>query len=783
MSRLSGLAGRFLATAPQSARHKLHALRFRRLTENLRGLAELCDDATHKLGGQWVLDRRYVASFSQRALELGREIVFDSGVVAGGGLTELYADLDSVRRGLDGLLARRARGGPAAPLVVPLGRAVDVQGVCGSAGRLAELGQQLGIPVSEGFVITAAALVQHLKHNRLWDRVRAACESGSSGSADEAEAQGLAEALRAAPLPETVRRAIAEATAALTGTDVGNTFALYPAATTLGRPDRSGEWAHARHGVDAENVPGAYTRLLSDRLPSDVLSKGEADGQWPCVTCVREAPAQLRGLLLTSDPDRPLSMRLEVGAGGSETHVVPRHPSEDAPGGLPDDFAPLIRMALVAERFAGRPQMIAWTRGEGGFTVEQCADMGPPTTEARSGPRLAEALRRSETVFSDPASVAVAGVAVGRLRHVAGPPGPSDARPSVLVLDGLGGELSRDALRDAAAVLVAGELVEESWLAVAREWCVPVLVGLGAATERLREAETVTVDAQEGVVYRGLAEELVLYHLAEPSCHQAEPEYRLLREAIKRVAPPMHAGAAQDSEGGRGAPHLAEMLRGAHERALRSFGTLHFGSWGRRAGIALRGSGFPGSVRVVDAADGTFPAGENEWRSGLGWERIRSGPFRALLEPLASIDQKRRSPAREPLPAALAILTEERATIHVEWRTGTLLVDACLGEHRPANTVFCALRGTPVGDAEPLREALVESGFRLLDLDPGLTGWMPVRDLEDTRRVLGRMGRSLGPLLSESARVPRGGEERRPRRNQPENTEAFVGKGTGGRRA
>jgi phosphohistidine swiveling domain-containing protein len=477
-------------------------------------------------------------------------------------------------------------------------------------------------------------------------------------------------------------------------------------------------------------------------------------------------------------------MRLEVDAGGGETHVVPRHPIEDAPDGLPDDFAPLTRMALVVERFAGRPQMIAWTRSEGGFAVEQCADMGPPATEPPSGPRLAEALRRYGTAFSDPAAVAVSGFAVGRVRHVPGPPGPSDAaRPSVLVLDGAGGDLPRDALRDAAAVLVAGELVEESWLAVAREWCVPVLVGLGAATERLGEAGTVTVDAEEGAVYRGLAEELVLYHLAEPSCYQAEPEYRLLREAIKRVAPPSYVGAAQDSEGPRGAPNLAEMLRGAHERALRSFGTLHFGSWGRRAGIALRGSGFPGSVRVVDAAGGTSPAGENEWRSGLGWERIRSGPFRALLEPLTPTDRERPSPPREPHPAALAVLTEERATVHVVWRTGTLLVDACLGEHRPANTVYCALRGTPVGDAEPLREAVVESGFRLLDLGPGLTGWIHARDLEDTRRVLGRMGRSLGPLLSESASVSRGGEERRPRRNQSENTEAFRGKGPGGRRA
>jgi phosphohistidine swiveling domain-containing protein len=754
VSRLSGLASRFLATAPQSTRHKLHALRFRRLTDDLRGLVELCDDATRKLGGQWVLDRRYVASFGQRALELGREIVFDSGVLAGGDSSELYADLDSVRGGLDGLLARPALGDSREPFVVPLGYAEGAGAVWGPLGRLAELQQHLEIVIPEGFAITVAGLVEHLKHNGLWERVQRACERRASDSGDEVEAPGLVEALRAAPLPETIRRAIADATAALVEVEPEATFALYPTPASSEQSGRSGEWAHAVHGLSPADVAGAYARLASELVPLHVVREGEG---WPCVTCVRETPTERRGVLLTSDPDRPLSMRLEVGAGG-ETHVVPRHPARGELDGLPEDLAPLARMALVVERFAGRPQMIGWTRNEAGFVVVHCSDLDPPATEPPSGPRLAEALRRHESVFRDPASVAVAGFAVGPVRRVSGRPRlPDTARPAVLVLDDVSGDLPRDLLRKAAAVLAAPDVAEESWLALAREWCVPVLGGLGAATERLEEAEAVTVDADDGVVYRGLVEDLVLHHLVEPSSYQAEPEYRLLREAIRRVAPPSDAEAAPEPQG---ASPLAEVLRGAHERALASFGALHFGSWGRREGKTLRGAGFPGSVRVVDAGGGVSPPGEDDWRSGLAWQRVRSEPLRALLEPLTPADLEQSTRPRGSGPAALAVLAEERAVVHIQWPTGTLLIDAGLGEHVTANTIYCALRGTPVGDAGPLREAIVEAGFHLLDLGAGLTGWRPARELDDTRRVLGRMGQALGTLLSEPGRDSRGGDDR-----------------------
>ena len=222
-----------------------------------------------------------------------------------------------------------------------------------------------------------------------------------------------------------------------------------------------------------------------------------------------------------------------------------------------------------------------------------------------------------------------------------------------------------------------------------------------------------------------------------------EPEYRLLRAVIARLTvpssatlPPRQPAAVAD---------LAEVLQDAHERALRSFEGLHFRSWGRRAGCALVESGFPGPLRVVESGAGVSPAPDREWRSRVGWRQVDSRPLRALLEPLASS-----RPGRDlspPSSTALAILAEEWSTLAVAWPAGALVIHARLEEHAAANSIYCALRGDPPGSAQPLAAALTQSGFRLLALGPGLTGWVAGGDEVGTRTALGRIGPSLEGLL------------------------------------
>ena len=231
--------------------------------------------------------------------------------------------------------------------------------------------------------------------------------------------------------------------------------------------------------------------------------------------------------------------------------------------------------------------------------------------------------------------------------------------------------------------------------------------------------------------------------------HLEEPEYRLLRAAIQRLA----LTADTTPKG----PRLAEVLVDAHERALRSFADLHFRSWGRRAGTSLEGSGFPGLARVVDTGGGVVRS-DRDRGSRVAWDGVSSEPLRALLGPLAGSDRGQPARSSGPGPVALAMVGEGRSTVAVEWPTGALLVDARLDDHAAANFVYCALRGEPPGRSHELERTVVESGFYQLELGPGLTCWMAAGTRGDTRDALGRMGRSLEALLRDrpsTFRVPR----------------------------
>jgi phosphohistidine swiveling domain-containing protein len=715
---LSGSGGRL-------PRHKLHVARFRRLIEAVRRLVELHDDAKEKLAGQWVIDRGYVASFRHRALELGRELIFDSGVLADEDQQEVYAAFDRARAGLAAVLARREDSVQPIPQVFPLKQAAEARGapICDRVRFLAEVARELGVPVPQGLVI-------------------AGLEGGVS---------------------EAARRAITEASAELAESGAGGTFSLYPCCSGSGEMVWPEEWGQALFGIPPQDIAEACETLLSQLTlaaaqPPSAPSGSCARSGRLCVSCLLEQTARERGVLVTSDPDRPLSLRLEVLSGSARgTYAAERFPRgrgspEKRPpaDAIPLDYGPLVRVALAIERFAGRPQALAWTRGNLGFEVLQCADIVFPSAEGPAGPRLAEALRKSERVFHAVSSIAVAGVAAGNVCRLpsSAPPG-GEGGPSVLVLTKDQTDLPVSELRQAAAVLTATGGSELPWLPAARQARTPVLTGLGDATQRLQEGEPVTIDAQEGIVYRGITKELLLYHLVEPTCYQAEPAYRLLRSAVAWVAPASSPSLTWAAATTDEAPRLRDVLFLAHERALKSFESLRHGWWGR-SGVRLEGSGFPGSLRIVDVGAGTAPPRKREWFPRLAFERIRSEPFRVLLEPLAA-SRGERSLQRGTAPTALAVLTEESASVDIEWPEAMIVVDACLGDHAATNSVYCAFRSPRRAEApEPLRRAFRESGFRLLDVGTGLTGWVVGRVREETEHALRRLGRALVEILGSS---------------------------------
>ena len=342
MSWLAALAER-LGFHSAEPRHRLQALRFRNLIGNVRRLAELGDDAKEKLAGGWVVDRSYIATFAQRSLELAEEVLFDSSVLSPT-VAPRYLALDELRSSVESSLSERVVSRRAAPLIVPLREADRVEPSLVSDGaRVLAEAARLGVPVPDGFVVTEAVLDQVLAYN---DQTAL-----PAGSAPESGAEAPAPAPERLALPGAVREAIAAA--ALEIRQHGHVQLV------ASGDGWSGEGTTASV-VEAQSVAAAYARLVSRWLasarPSASRPQGRGPSPRPSLICLRDESALERGVLLSSDPDRPLQARLVVSTGEREVaYLLERYPEDGPPfAGAPDAYQPLIQMAVALERLAGR---------------------------------------------------------------------------------------------------------------------------------------------------------------------------------------------------------------------------------------------------------------------------------------------------------------------------------------------------------------------------------------------------------------------------------------------
>jgi pyruvate,water dikinase len=167
---------------------------------------------------------------------------------------------------------------------------------------------------------------------------------------------------------------------------------------------------------------------------------------------------------------------------------------------------------------------------------------------------------------------------------------------------------------------------------VAREWGVPALVNTGAATKILQAGETVTVDADRGIVFQGSVETLGM-----PPCDSAarpsdSPFRKRLRRLLDRISP-LHL---TDPESPDFAPEQCEsvhdLLRFIHEKAVREMFSLGGKGRGRVRGARKLVSDIPITLYLLDLGGGVRDKGEAK---GILLEEVKNTPLRALWRGLS----------------------------------------------------------------------------------------------------------------------------------------------------
>ena len=163
--------------------------------------------------------------------------------------------------------------------------------------------------------------------------------------------------------------------------------------------------------------------------------------------------------------------------------------------------------------------------------------------------------------------------------------------------------------------------------AVARELRVPTLLDVRGATDVLAEGMEVTVDAEENVVYEGVVEELLRFHLSNPPQEAEYEEFRLLRRLLRGIAPLNLDDPDAEGFRARSCATYHDVVRFAHEMGVRELVEMPgLKDRDRRRFVRRLDLAMPLDLDLLDLGGG-LAAGSR--RSPLGPEEVRSAPLSA----------------------------------------------------------------------------------------------------------------------------------------------------------
>lgn len=682
---------------------------FRSLVERNNRVLELIADAGEKLGGEYIFDVQYLRSLAGDLEVSVRGAVDDLNALTGYRYDELTRVFDQINTEIRSILEFR-QSIPRTDEVISLDHiGTEMADAVGEKmARLGEIWTRLECPVPNGFAVTAFACWSFLQQGDVLPALeawQAASTSGGEGEVRE-QAQRLREAILRASIPADLKRSIHKAAAALQQNGECVLFAVRSSAVGEdGRSSFAGQFV-TRLGVTAGELPAAYQEVVASLFSPSVMAYRRRAGMHPtdCVMpvgCLCMIDARSAGVIYTLDPSNPqgdtmlissawgLGKTVVDGSGPADRIEVARRephavlsqmvasketmfaavpgqglqqaevPSERiaAPSLSAAEARRLAAIASRIERYMKCAQDIEWAIDRKGrlFVLQaRPLRMGAPHTERSARPSPAE--RDHTILMRDQGTVACRGVASGRVVVVQEGRDLAKMPPGAVLIARASSPMLSSALTGAAAVITDLGTPTGHLATIAREFRVPMIVGAGNATQILRDAAEVTVDAEDNIVYDGIAGELLHEQLLVPSSYEEAAEFRLLRRILKRIAP-LHLNDPQS-------PHFAarycttyhDIIRFAHEKAVEHVIGETWLARTRPSRYARRLEfDVPLDLIVVDLGGGVQPSGERET---VPVEELSCAPLRAVLEGMQTRGAWSSTPADMDLDGFMASATQ-----------------------------------------------------------------------------------------------------------------------------
>lgn len=714
-----------------------------------------------------------------------------------------YGDLlevhEAVVRELSPLLQRR-RPPIEGPLTLPFSElGSEHRPLAGAKSvNLAIVRRELGLPAPDGFVVTTAAYDLFLRENRLFDPIEAMLGEFEPESMESWKAcVRIQDMIREAPLPEILVQSLEREYRELAARQGGIPWVAVRSSAVGEDTEASfaGQYTSVL-GVDRTRLAEAYRTVVASKYaPRAILYRlryGLTDAATPmAAAAVVMVGGKASGVLYTRDPSRPASGQIRIDAatglgekvvGGSASpdvfhvdrhslHIVGRRKGGSVESGetgagpaLSDDAVlSLAEFGMRIEQHFGCPQDIEWAEDEAGsLFILQARPLGMDAPDAKEPDADLSHLK----LLLEAGQTASPGRVSGKALLARPDLKPEEVREVILVSRTAAPELAPFMGRVRGLITDLGG-VASHLASVAREHNVPALMDVREATTLLRDGEEITLLADAGRVYLGLAPELAR-KLPERAHEEARgPIGGQLRQILDRISPLNLTDPKAPEFSPSGCRTLHDLIRFAHEKAMvEMFNLSHLAD--STVVSQKLSANIPLSLYFIDLGGGLAPAltSCDEIRP----EHIRSRPMAALWRGLThpgvtwsgAVDLSARNfmalmagsigpeNAAPPEVDSYALISRDYLNLSVKFGYHYSNLDALCSDDPNANTValrFSGGAGTGMGKAlriEFLARVLGRLGYEvdvrgdlLQAVLKGLDGTAMEEILDQTGRLLG----------------------------------------------
>ena len=617
--------------------------------EALNLIAEL--EQTYYAGSSFSMG--WVGRTCDKLIQATRGLMDAVNGISRGKYEKLFPVCKGIAEAVSHVLSR-APSAPSSDLVLPFEalRPDMVGSAGGKATNLATGGNALGLPIPQGFVITAHAFERFLEETGLARPIEEMLAEITPDMTEEMQGKcrTMQEMILKAEVPAALAGEILKAYEALEA-KTRKSVRIAMRSSAVGEDTEAtfaGQY-RTELNVTGENLLEGYKAVLASKYsPRAIvyrLSYGLDDRDTPmCVAGIVMVDSRSSGVLYTVDPSEPDSHLLKVSSiWGLGELLVSGSVS-------PDVFYVNKRKGEIVRREIGRKEKRLVSGGQGGTLLEEVPDEErekPSLDEdtvrmlARYGLILEEHFKVPQDVewavdrsgklvilqsrplglmAVKPDRLGASGVSPGHPLLLSSGKAASTGSASGVVVIADGKQLRtlpenailvvKTASPDYAAYVgkVKGVITEIGSVAshlasVAREFGVPAIVDARGATSLLQDGQTITMVADNATVYEGIVPGLAAGARPLKGHVFESPMHRRLRAVLDLISPLNLTDPKGPGFSPEGCRTIQDIIRFSHEQAMREMFLLSEGPGGGVTSVKLT-SNIPLVLYCIDLGGG-----------------------------------------------------------------------------------------------------------------------------------------------------------------------------------